>query len=67
MVWGRTESGLGTDGEWVGDRRGIGWGRKKSELEGEGEWDGSGTDMGWGWDGCGLGEEREGVGRMEGM
>jgi hypothetical protein len=33
----------------------------------EGEWDGNGRCVGWGWDGCGLGEEGEGVGRMEGM
>ena len=60
MGWGRTGSGLGTERERAADRRGVGWGT-------EGEWAGNGRCVGWGWDGCGLGEEGEGVGRMEGM
>jgi len=43
--WGRTGSGLGTDGEWDGDRRGVGWGQKVSGMGTEGVWDGDGTGV----------------------
>ena len=45
MGWGRTGSGLGTDGEWDGDRRGVGWGQKVSGMGTEGVWDGDGTGV----------------------
>lgn len=57
---GQKRSGMGTERERAADRRGVGWGT-------EGEWAGNGRCVGWGWDGGGLGEEGDGVGRMEGM
>ena len=43
--WGRTGSGLGTDGEWVGDGKRAGCRQKGSGLGTEGVWNGDGTGV----------------------